>query len=523
MNHRLADATRVHAAAPTPQVASGHAIPALSAAGISKAFGAVQALHEASLTVNAGEILGLVGANGAGKSTLIRILTGDLVPDDGEIQVHGESRTLGSVRDAMRLGIGVVRQELDLVPELSIAENLFLGEEASYGGGRWLIRREVLEEAARPLLAAVGLTLTPARHVRSLSIGDRQLVAAARALRDAAAVLLLDEPTSSLTPWETERLFATIRGLAERGVAVVYISHRLEEVTALCHRVTVLRDGNNGGDFGEPGMQLDDIVAAMTPGLGKAQHRRSGAQMGEVALEVRELRVGRHGPASFAVRRGEIVGIFGLVGAGRSTVARALTGLIRPDAGEILLGGRAVDIRSPWHGFRRGIAYLAEDRKTESILPGLSVRLNIGVRAPAGTSHMGILSSNGLRRLARRMIERLGIRAPSDQAHIEELSGGNQQKTVIGRLLAEELNVVVLDEPTHGIDVRAKRELLELMHELARDGLAIVLISSELAELMTSTDRILVFRRGRVVAEFASGEATESELVGAAAGRAVAA
>ena len=495
---------------------------ALAAIDVHRSFGAVRALRGVSLAVAPGEILGLVGANGAGKSTLIRILTGDLEPDAGEIRMRGEVVRLATVRDAQGLGIGVVRQELDLVPDLTVAENLFLGEEHRFPGSGWRLDRAAMSRAARPLLDAVGLALDPSVRVSALSIGDRQLVAGARALRDAATVMLLDEPTSSLTPWETERLFATLRTLATRGVAIIYISHRLDEIGALCGRVTVIRDGANVGDFGDPANELDAIVTAMTPGIGEpGQRAPSGSRVGvdEPLLEARGLRVGRHGPADLVLHRGEILGVFGLVGAGRSTIARALTGSLQPDAGEVVVRGRAVRLRSPWDGYRAGVAYLAEDRKTESVLPGLSIRYNVGVRAPGDTARAGILDIGRLRALARRTIDRLAIKTPSDQALVDQLSGGNQQKVAVGRLLAERLDVLVLDEPTHGIDVKAKRELLDLLRELAAEGKGVLLISSELAELVSVADRIVVFRNGKVVAAFDASEATETGLVGAAAGR----
>jgi ribose transport system ATP-binding protein len=264
----------------------------------------------------------------------------------------------------------------------------------------------------------------------------------------------------------------------------------------------------------------------MTPGIGEPGDRsntRDSVRSEEPVLEARGVRVGRHGPADLVLHRGEVLGVFGLVGAGRSTIARALTGSLAPDEGEVIVRGHAVRLRSPWDGYRAGVAYLAEDRKTESILPGLSIRLNVGVRAPGDTARGGILDMPRLRALARRTIDRLAIKTPSDQALIEQLSGGNQQKVVVGRLLAERLDVLVLDEPTHGIDVKAKRELLDLLRDLAAEGKGILLISSELAELVSVADRIVVFRNGRVVAAFDAAEADETRLVGAAAGRARAA
>ncbi len=462
-----------------------------------------------------------MGANGAGKSTLIRVLTGDLHPDAGQVIVEGRVAELRSVRDAQRLGIGVVRQELDLVPDLTVAENLFLGEEQRYSSSRWRLDRAALDEAARPLLASIGLDIEPRTRVSTLSIGDRQLIAAARAMRDAAVVMLMDEPTSSLTPWEVERLFVTLRSLADSGVGILYISHRLDEIGRLCNRVTVIRDGANIDEFERPADELDEIVSAMTPGIGGAGARseRSIEGVPEPILEARSLRVGKHGPADFVVHKGEIVGMFGLVGAGRSTMARALTGSLRPDSGEVLVHGSVASFASPADAYEAGVAYLAEDRKAESILPGMSIRSNIGVRAPEDTATHGILRIDRMRALATRTIERLSISTAGDTALIEQLSGGNQQKVVVGRLLAESLDVLVLDEPTHGIDVGSKRELLALLRELSDAGQSIILISSELAELLTVADRILVLRNGRVTGEFDPAEVTETELVGAAVGR----
>lgn len=491
--------------------------PVLAVRGAEKTYGAVRALRGVDLDVHGGEILGLVGANGAGKSTLIGVLTGVVQPDAGEILVDGKVTRLRSMRDALDRGVAVVRQDVDLVAELTVAENLFLGcEEAFRHHGR--LDRRGMGVASRPLLERVGLEMSPSSKLRTLAVGDQQLVAAARALHRAGKVLLLDEPTSSLSPWESTRLFEALRAVAAQGVGIVYISHRLQEIADICDRSIVLRDGAVVAEFDDVQANLDNIVSAMTPDApGASVAPRSGTDAGEVALRVADLTVGRHGPASFTVRRGEVVGIFGLVGAGRSTVGRAIAGVLQPDSGSIMLGDEECRITSPWHGFRAGIAYCSEQRKTESILPSMSVASNLVVRAPSGTSRWGFLRPRGIRMHARAMIERLAISTPSHTKAIEQLSGGNQQKVVLGRLLAENLRVLVLDEPTHGIDVKAKRELIEMLRELAREGLAVVFISSELTEIMSASDRVLVMRRGVVTAEFTPG-ASERELVGAAAG-----
>ncbi|MBC7812326.1 MAG: sugar ABC transporter ATP-binding protein [Burkholderiales bacterium] len=421
-----------------------------------------------------------------------------------------------SIGDAINQGVGVVRQELDLVPELSLAENIFLGSESTFTH-MGFVDRKAMVQAARPLLERMGLNYEPSTKLRVLSIGDRQLVAASRALRNAARVLLLDEPTSSLTPWEAERLFAQVRTLAESGVAIIYISHRVDEVTALCNRVVVLRDGAAVGEFKSPPAEQAQIIDTMAPGghtIASDDNRTPGA----VLLEAQAIQVGKHGPASFQLRAGEIVGFFGLIGAGRTTLARALVGDLPLDSGQILFKGQSIHIASPYHGYQVGVAYLSEDRKRESILPGMNLRSNITVRAPQDTASMGVLNQGNMRRLTNALIQKLGVLPPNQETQIESLSGGNQQKVVLGRLLADSLDVLVLDEPTHGIDVAAKRDLLALLRELAEQGKAIAFISSELPELLNVADRVLVMRRGQVVGEFRPKDATERDVMGAAAG-----
>jgi ABC-type sugar transport system ATPase subunit len=491
--------------------------PAIQVTAIDRRFGGVHALRGVSLEVYHGEILGLVGHNGAGKTTLIRILTGDLHADGGEIRMDGQPVSFASVRDAIDRGVGVVRQELNLVPELTLSENIFLGNEEGFTRGGWLDRK-AMAQAARPLLERVGLTLDPTLRLKTLSIGDQQMVAAARALRNAGRVLFLDEPTSSLTPWEADNLFAQVRLLAESGVAIVYISHRIDEVVALCDRVVVLRDGAVVGTFSSPATAMKEIIDTMAPGSQSVKPRRARSR-GEVILEARGMRVGRQGPASFQLCAGEVVGFFGLVGSGRSAMARAMVGDIRLDEGEILLRGRPVTISSPWHGYRHGIAYLSEDRKAEGIFQGMSLGTNITVRTPRDTvRRSGWLNRPQLSRLAGEIIRKLDIRPGDQAAMIEAFSGGNQQKAALGRLLADTLDVFVLDEPTHGIDVAAKRDLLNLLHELADQGKSVAFISSELPELMAVADRVLVMRRGQVVGEFSPAVAQERELIGLAAG-----
>jgi ribose transport system ATP-binding protein len=502
---------------PSQQAVAGVSTPAIAAQGIRKRFGGVEALRGVSLSVYPGEIVGLVGHNGAGKSTLVRILHGDLDPDEGEIRLAGQEVSFASISDALHKGLGVVRQELELVPDIEIAENVYLGDEVDFTKFG-LLDRGKMREAAAPLLRRVGLAVDPAMKLGALSIGDQQLVAAARALRRAASVLLLDEPTSSLSPHETRRLFEQIRALAESGIAIIYISHRMDEVVSLCRRVVVLRDGQVVGEFRDPPQQQSEIINTMAPGSGANARRAESRPHGSALLEIRDLRTGRNGPTNFTLHAGEILGLFGLVGAGRTTLARTITGDIRRSSGEIVLKGDRIFPASPHEAYRLGVAYLSESRKTESIFAGRSVRENIGVRVPGDAARFGFVQPRAFAELAGAMIRRLDIRPADPAKHIDLLSGGNQQKAVLGRLLVDELDVFILDEPTHGIDILAKQDLLKVLSDVAAQGKAVIFISSELPELMAVSDRILVLRRGQVVLEADPRVVSEREILGAASG-----
>jgi len=495
---------------------AGATTPAIAADNIRKRFGGVEALRGVSIAVFPGEIVGLVGHNGAGKSTLVRILHGDHEPDSGEIRLAGAPVKFTSISDALHKGLGVVRQELELVPDLSIAENVYLGDETAFTRLGFLDRKRMRESTA-PLLKKVGLTLDPGMRLGSLSIGDQQLVAAARALRRAASVLLLDEPTSSLSPHEARRLFEQVRALAKSGIAIIYISHRMDEVAALCHRVVVLRDGQVAGEFAEPSRQQHEIITIMAPGSGPVATGGNRVP-GKPLLEIKQLRTGRNGPSSLTLRSGEILGLFGLVGAGRTTLARTIVGDIRRSSGEIVLKGARIFPAGPYEAYRLGLAYLSESRKTESIFTGRSVRENIGVRVPQRTSRLGFIRRRPFEQLASSTITRLDIRPADPAKQIELLSGGNQQKAVLGRLLVDALDVFILDEPTHGIDILAKQDLLKVLREVASQGKGVIFISSELPELMTVSDRILVLRGGQVVLDADPRAVGEREILGAAAG-----
>ncbi|MCX7597249.1 MAG: sugar ABC transporter ATP-binding protein [Armatimonadetes bacterium] len=510
---------------------------ALAVRGLRKRFGGVEALRGVDVTVRAGECHGLVGANGAGKSTLAKILAGVLRPDAGEIELFGRRMALPSPHAAEAAGIGLVPQEPMLCPNLSVAENLALGRERTTFWGT--LRRRHEEAAARDLLSRVGLShLDPATPVEVLNVADRQLVEVARALGADARLLILDEPTSAITAAEAENLFSLMRSLQERGVTLIYVSHRLAEVFALCDTITVLRDGQVAGVFtaaeitptqvieamaGEAGARaITAEVEAARPAAGWEAPTPSAQELQETpTLEVRGLSRRPHfEDVSFSVRAGEILGLAGLVGAGRSEIVRAIAGVDRPKAGLILLDGQPVRFSSPAEAIARGVVLLPEDRQTQGLVPQLGVRANVSLSILRRLLRaLGLLNVGQEKVLAEDFIARLAIHCASPDQPVAELSGGNQQKVMAARTLACKPRVVLLDEPTRGVDVSAKADLHRLIRELADQGMAVVLVSSELQEVAALSDRIVVLREGRVVAEVPGAGATEKSLLALAAGQ----
>lgn len=510
---------------------------ALAVRGLRKRFGGVEALRSVDVTVRAGECHGLVGANGAGKSTLAKILAGVLRPDAGEIELFGQRVVLPSPHVAEAAGIGLVPQEPMLCPNLSVADNLALGRERTTPWGTLRHRHE--EATARDLLSRVGLShLDPATPVEALNVADRQLVEVARALGANARLLILDEPTSAITGAEAENLFRLMRSLQERGVTLIYVSHRLAEVFALCDTITVLRDGQVAGVFTAAEATPAQVIEAMAGEAGaraitaeaEAEARAPSWKIQQAAaplptetpvLEVRKL---SNPPAfedvSFSVRAGEILGLAGLVGAGRSEIVRAIAGVDRPKAGQILLDGRPVQFPSPAEAIAHGVVLLPEDRQGQGLVPQLGVRTNISLSILQRILRaLGLLNIGQEKLLAQDFIARLSIQCASPDQPVAELSGGNQQKVMAARTLACKPRVVLLDEPTRGVDVAAKADLHRLIRQFAAQGMAVVLISSELQEVAALSDRILVLREGRVVAEVPGAGAAEKSLLALAAGQ----
>ena len=499
--------------------APGAVAPTLRAEGLSKRFGAVTALHDVSLELQPGEIHAVVGENGAGKSTLMRLLAGVYAPDEGTVVLHGRPVHLRSPQAARRLGIGIVHQELSLCPNLDVAENILADRQPTNALG--LVRRGELRRRAQELLDRFGLRFSPDTPVAALAAADRQATEILKALSHDPEVLILDEPTSSLARHEIERLFGLLRELAERRLGLLYISHHLEEVFALSHRVTVLRDGQLVGTRPTAETSPDEIVALMV-GRALALHQRLGRvgrASSQQSLQVRDLRSRAGlGPVSLDVAAGEIVGVAGLVGAGRTRLAQTLFGVEPAVSGEVLFANRPARAGSPQAAVRRGFAYLSEDRKEQGLFLDMAVPANIAAVSLAACSRWGFVSDRRTRELAARYVEELGIDVASLDQPVRQLSGGNQQKVLLAMWLAAQPSLLILDEPTRGIDVGAKAAIHDLLRRLAAGGMPILLMSSDLPEILSISDRVLVMRSGRIAGELPADEATEERVMALAAG-----
>ncbi len=485
---------------------------ALVMEGIDKRFPGVHALRDVDLRVEPGQVMGIIGENGAGKSTLIKVLAGAYRPDGGSISVDGEPLRVGAPADSLAAGIAVIYQELSLVPGMTVAENLFLGDMPRRGP---VVDLRKARNEARALLARVGLDgLSTATKVGSLRLGVRQLIEVAKALRRDARILVMDEPTSALQGSEIEVLFDVVRDLRREGISIVYISHHLEEVFEICDAVTVMRDGAVVGSRPIGEWTTDSLVQAMVNKRLEALFPSRERDLGDVALEVKDLALEpRVNGVSFAVRRGEILGLAGIVGAGRTETLKVIAGLTPAAGGEILIGGQAERIRSVEAGLAAGIVYVPEDRQTEGLIGSATINENLVLSVLRRVSRGGVVDGRRYRSLGQRLRDQFGVRASSLRQEAGSLSGGNQQKVVLARAMATEPAVVLLDEPTRGIDVGAKSEIYEYVLEIAANGGAVVMVSSEFPELLGMADRIIVMRAGNIVAEIPGGEADQETIL----------
>jgi ABC-type sugar transport system ATPase subunit len=478
---------------------------------IDKRYDGVHALDRVSVSVAAGEVHALVGENGAGKSTLGKVIAGVVRPDAGEVFVAGERVAISSPLDAQRLGIAIIFQELDLFPNLTVGENLVIGNLKIEKGP--LVDFSALDAFCRPYLEQVGLKCSASTLLCDLSIGEMQLVAIARALSMDARLIVMDEPTSSLGDDAVDNLFRLVRSLKQRGVAIVYVSHKMREIFEIADRITVMRDGRVIDTNPASQTNIDEVIAKMVGREIGARARTSNALAGEPVLEVQGLRTQKLKDVSFELRAGEVLGIAGLVGAGRSELGAALFGLDRRLAGTMRLGGEVVAPKSPRQAIRCGFGYLPEDRKLQGLLMQGSVRENSSLAVINRLQRLGFVLTGREEAKIRAVHERTRLKAPSYDVPVSSLSGGNQQKVLIAKWLLVDPKVVFLDDPTRGIDVGAKQDVYELIEELASKGKGVVFVSSELPELLRCCSRIMVMHEGSVAGFVDAATATEEEIM----------
>jgi len=487
-------------------------VAVLEARELSKSFPGVQALEGVSLTVRSGLVHAVTGENGAGKSTLMNILSGLHPPDSGEIRFRGRAVQLRSPHEALRVGISMIHQELLPFLELTVAENIWMGRQPTRWFPGWVDKRAMNREAVR-LLERLGVVLPPSRRMKYLSVAEMQVVEIARALACHAEVIIMDEPTSALSEREVTKLSELIRDLKRRGVAVIYVSHKLEEIFGLADVVTVLRDGRHVATANIAELNADRLIALMV-GRELEPPPQRGAAGGEPLLEVRGLsKPGSFREVGFTVRRGEILGITGLMGAGRTGVIHAICGIEPAMAGEIRVGGQPTRIRSPRDAISSGIAAVTEDRKTYGLVPAMSLKHNLTLSSLTRCARGWIIDHRAEARVAQEQIRAFSIRARDAGLEARSLSGGNQQKVVIAKALLTNPSILLLDEPTRGIDVGAKAEIHAIVRRLASEGKAIVMASSEMNEILSLSDRILVMCEGRVAAELNPEHTTPEEIM----------
>ena len=490
----------------------------LEACGVGKQFGGVSALKDVSLQVRRGEVLAVVGENGAGKSTLMKILAGVIQPSEGSLQVDGGHVTFSSVEQALVMGVALIHQELNLAPNLDIGANIFLGREPSRFG---LISKRKIAAEATQLLASLGLDVSPYARLDSLSIGRQQLVEIAKALSINARVLIMDEPTSSLSQQEANRLYDVIRQLRDRDVGIVYISHRLQEVVDLADRVVVLRDGEFVGELARTQIDRDRIVRMMVGRDVSQFYQRTPHPPGNTAIVARRLHTAAfpREQLDFSVRAGEIVGLAGLVGAGRTELLTTLFGVTPAVGGSLTIADQELTPRNPAEAIRAGVVLAPEDRRSTGLMLPLSIERNLSLASLRNKLNVyGFVRGRGESELCRQTMDQLEIKSAHPRSPVRWLSGGNQQKVVLGKWLATQPSVLLLDEPTRGIDIGSKSEIYRLMHELAGQGVAIVFASSDMEEILGLSDRVLIMHQGRMAGEVEREQLSEELILQMAIG-----
>ncbi|KLU67621.1 ribose import ATP-binding protein RbsA [Desulfosporosinus acididurans] len=485
--------------------------------GICKGFSGVKVLQGVDLQVSGGEVVALLGENGAGKSTLMKILTGVYAADAGQIAIDGETVSIKAIPDAQNLGIEMIYQELNLFPNLSVAENFLIGHENEF---RTLgfVNYPLLYKKVGETMAALNLNRDPKESLGGLSVGEQQLVEIGKALQKDVRFLIMDEPTSALSRAETERLFEIVRSLKDKGVGIIYISHRLEELFAVADRVTVLRDGQFIATVKTEETTERELVSLMVGREIEERYPHVETTPTEIVLRAKQLSTQFVQNVSLEVRAGEIVGLGGLMGSGRTEVARALSGIDALKSGEIILEGRKLSLRTPINAIRSGIALVTEDRKNEGLHLPFSIRENLALPTLDARSRWGIISRQKERENAEHWVKQLRVKTPTIEQSAQNLSGGNQQKVVIGKWLSCNPKLLILDEPTRGVDVGAKQEIYQLMNQLKLEGKAVLLISSDLPELLGMSDRVYVMHEGVIMGELQSGEMEQEAFMRLATG-----
>jgi inositol transport system ATP-binding protein len=485
--------------------------PLLSFKNISKAFSGVEVLKDISFDVNAGEVHALMGENGAGKSTLMKILMGLYQPTSGKVFFEGQDIPKANIHTSMDLGIAMIHQELLLIPELSIAQNIFLGREAH--SFSWLKEKE-LNQKTENLFKSIGIELNPKRKVKTLSIAEKQMVEIVKAISQNAKIIIMDEPTSALSDEEVEKLFVLIKGLKAKGVAIVYISHKMSEIFQIADRITVLRDGEHISTQKSEELNDQSLIQQMVGREIKDLFPAGNAVLGNDLLEVKGIsKTGKFEPISFTLKAGEVLGLAGLMGAGRTEVARAIAGFDKIDQGEIWLSGEQINAKSPKHATAKGIVYLSEDRKALGFIPELSIAQNLSLSSLFQNSVGPFIQAKSENQAALESQKLFNIKARGIDQSVGTLSGGNQQKVVIGKILRTNPKVIIFDEPTRGIDIGAKTEIYKLIRELGAKGIGIILISSELPEIVGLCDRVIVLSQGKQKAILSKEQATQENIM----------
>jgi ribose transport system ATP-binding protein len=494
--------------------------PLLQVVNISKRFGATQALNGVRFDLRAGEVHALTGENGAGKSTLMKILAGNEQRDSGQILLDGQEIEISSPNDARAHDIAIIHQELNTIPDMTVAENLALGREPRTRFG--VLDRRAMIQSAREKLARIGSHIDPRRELGTLSVGMQQMVEIARAVSEDARILVLDEPTAALSRAETLELFELIEERRDAGVGLVYISHRMEEIWQLADRVTVFRDGTHVGTRDKEDISPSDIVRMMVGRTLDDLYQHEPHQPGDVLLDVHQLAGDGVGPVDLQVRAGEVVALAGLIGAGRSELARLIFGADKVEAGSVTVDGRSATASSPRHAIGSGIAMVPESRKEQALFLTHAVEDNVSISTLDRHMTAGVLNRRDIRKDVKTQMQRLDLRLSALRLPVKALSGGNQQKSALARWLMRSSDVLILDEPTRGVDIGAKSEIYQAINELAANGKAILVVSSDLPEAIGISDRVLVMRAGRIVRELNSRDASEEDVMSHATGTAAA-